>query len=395
MVRRIAPLLLVTLLLAALPAPGLGGDAGVPGQPAFKTIDLGAQGWFARQGFSPADAAGFDPGVLALHGLPIQPNRRFAIPPRSGVHEFTLMTRFRLDSAELPPLAFRPDFIGENWALYINGTLLGSAIHLASDGSMRARRSLLRPTFPIPERALRRGENTLVVRLIGEAPPLALALHTHLQMGGPSAVIDTADRLYARLPEAITLGVNGVCLFFGLFYLAFYIQQRLDTTVVGDTVNVAARLEQLTKRFGCGVLISESTWRQLTRPDAHWLRRIGSVVLKGKSRPLNVYEVFDFHDEAARERRRATRPLLEPALDLLDRRRWRSARDLLLQAQALDSDDPVLARHIVQCERRLGLLPGRERPLSPSVAEPARPAYAAGWRSRCGSSSWAAKRSAA
>ncbi len=65
--------------------------------------------------------------------------------------------------------------------------------------------------------------------------------------------------------------------------------QQLIFTVHGDEVNVAARLEQLNKEYGTYVLISRSTWDQVK--DAFPCDRAGEVVVRGRSKPTEVYTV--------------------------------------------------------------------------------------------------------
>ncbi len=68
---------------------------------------------------------------------------------------------------------------------------------------------------------------------------------------------------------------------------------RMDSTVLGLTVNLAKRLEELTKSLRVSMLISEEVVRQLPDHHAHRLRNHGEVRVKGSSVPIKVYEVFD------------------------------------------------------------------------------------------------------
>ena len=65
-------------------------------------------------------------------------------------------------------------------------------------------------------------------------------------------------------------------------------QDRMTYTVLGDQVNVAARLETLNKKFGCRVLVSAAT-RMRCGPDIEF-REMGEVSVKGHASPIRVFE---------------------------------------------------------------------------------------------------------
>ena len=64
---------------------------------------------------------------------------------------------------------------------------------------------------------------------------------------------------------------------------------RFDYTLIGDEVNVASRLEGLTKQFGCSIIISESTKRSLTVSVA--LEPLGEAEIRGREEPVKIYKV--------------------------------------------------------------------------------------------------------
>jgi adenylate cyclase len=68
---------------------------------------------------------------------------------------------------------------------------------------------------------------------------------------------------------------------------------RLQGDALSDTVNLAARLEGLTKLYGVPLLISEAVKRRLQDPDAYHLRFLDQVIVKGRTEPIDIYEVLD------------------------------------------------------------------------------------------------------
>jgi len=73
--------------------------------------------------------------------------------------------------------------------------------------------------------------------------------------------------------------------------------KRMNYTLIGDGVNLAARLESACKQYHAQMLISENTQKRLR--GTYRMRDIDLVVVKGKTEPVGVYEVLDFHTEAS------------------------------------------------------------------------------------------------
>ncbi|MDR2629300.1 MAG: hypothetical protein LBC60_00095 [Spirochaetaceae bacterium] len=71
------------------------------------------------------------------------------------------------------------------------------------------------------------------------------------------------------------------------------VEGRMQNTVISDAVNLASRLESITKVFNVSMAISEETFKKLEDPGSYMYRFIGKVRVKGKADPVSVFEIFD------------------------------------------------------------------------------------------------------
>ena len=72
---------------------------------------------------------------------------------------------------------------------------------------------------------------------------------------------------------------------------------RMNYTLIGDGVNLAASLESACKQYQAKLLISEYTFKKVK--GTYRIRDIDDVIVVGKTEPVRVYEVLDYHDGSA------------------------------------------------------------------------------------------------
>jgi len=164
------------------------------------------------------------------------------------------------------------------------------------------------------------------------------------------AMLDTLDAFNAdrtaadQSPIRIGIGLNSGSLMLGTIGE----KDRMDGTVISDAVNLAARIESLTKVYGVSLLITQHTYNQLADPRAFAIRPIDVVVVKGKTEAITVYEVYDRNSPADREAKAFTRDLLQSGVAALAKRDLVAARQLFERSLALLPGDPA-ASNLLKC----------------------------------------------
>lgn len=103
---------------------------------------------------------------------------------------------------------------------------------------------------------------------------------------------------------------------------------QVNYTAIGDEVNLASRLEGANKEFGTEILVSEATWSAAR--EAVEGREVAFLRVKGRSRPVRVFEVWGLAGEIAPERRETARRF-EAALADFRSRRFREALEAFAQ----------------------------------------------------------------
>ena len=102
-------------------------------------------------------------------------------------------------------------------------------------------------------------------------------------------------------------------------------QARMDGTVISDAVNLASRIEGMTKVYGVSFLIGETTYFQLEDAAKYAIRIIDQVQAKGKSEPVTVFEVFDGDPPQVIERKQQTLMLFKQGFKLYHQMKFAAA----------------------------------------------------------------------
>ncbi|MBN1695893.1 MAG: adenylate/guanylate cyclase domain-containing protein [Spirochaetales bacterium] len=126
-------------------------------------------------------------------------------------------------------------------------------------------------------------------------------------------------------------------------------QRRLDTTVIGDSVNLASRLERLTRLYFCSIIISEQTYNNLTEPGSILIREIDYVKVKGKNQACKIYEVYEADDDKIKENKLRTKDIILAGIERYRAKRFREALTYFKEAKELYARDYIPLLYIKRC----------------------------------------------
>lgn len=216
---------------------------------------------------------------------------------------------------------------------------------MTPDESFSFLNSFLKRMEPIIQK-----NNGFVDKYIGDAV-MALfpdspedALNTSIEIRNELILYNEHRRASGYIPIDIGLGIH-----FGKLTLGTVgSSKRIDTTVIGDTVNLASRIESLTKYYNIPVVVSNMVYDQIIDKEKFHFREIDRVKVKGKKRIVALYELFDIDDSNIFQIKLSQQKKFSEAMELYRKAKF---KDALYFFEDLLKENPIDHIHLLYIER--------------------------------------------
>ena len=215
--------------------------------------------------------------------------------------------------------------------------------------------SLLNEYFDIMVEAISE-QGGMVDKFIGDAIMAAFGIpvaHEDDEDRGVRAGINMIKRLWdwneqrekeGKMPVDMGLGLNTDSIVAGNIGSS----KRMDYTMIGDGVNLAARLESACKQYSARILISDYTYTKLK--GTYQVRYIDDVVVKGKTEPVGVREVLDYHNAKTFPNLMDTVNHFNEARNHYKTGNWEKAIKSFKECLKANSEDKLSKTYIERCD---------------------------------------------
>ena len=203
--------------------------------------------------------------------------------------------------------------------------------------------------------------NGFIDKFIGDA---IMAIFPGSPLDALNASIDIQKELVIYNEHRRTSGYTPISIGIGLHSGSVILgtigeEQRIDGTVIADAVNLASRIEGLTKTFGTNILISDEIYEVVKTTGRYAFRYLGRVRVRGKNRVIRIYEALDGCSPDDQEMKHGSLEDFNAGIELYHQKRYHQAANHFREVLNVNPGDGAaeffLGRSQMNVEKKAGL----------------------------------------
>ncbi|MDA3905960.1 MAG: adenylate/guanylate cyclase domain-containing protein [Bacteroidales bacterium] len=130
-------------------------------------------------------------------------------------------------------------------------------------------------------------------------------------------------------------------------------RSRIEGTVISDHVNLASRLEGLTKIYGAPIIVSQDSLIKIDKPLQYNFRFLDIVKVKGRKSSVNIFEILDGEKAHQRKLKIVTKEQFNKAIELYRNKHFKEASDHFSTLQHINPNDKAIHLYLDRCEKNI------------------------------------------